>query len=252
VASKSPNEWAAKCAAVIPCFNEANTIGALVLKARAHVREVLVVDDGSTDLTREHAEQAGALVLCHKQRCGKGASLRTGWKHAQLNGFTWAVCLDGDGQHDPEEIPAFAKRAQQTRAELVIGNRMENPSGMPLIRRWVNLWMSRRLSALAGKVLPDSQCGFRLMNLEAWLGLSVSSQHFEIESEVLLFFLRAQHRVEFVPIRAIYKKERSKINPVQDTIRWFRWWRAVSRPREEGSANGGKQEGFPRGAVIGG
>ena len=95
---------------------------------------------------------------------------------------------------------------------------------MPRIRRFVNRWMSRRLSKAAGAELPDTQCGFRLMNLDAWSHLPIHCDRFEIESEVLLAFLKAGHRVSFVPIRTLYKSEQSKIHPITDTIRWFRWW----------------------------
>jgi DNA-binding transcriptional LysR family regulator len=86
--------------------------------------------------------------------------------------------------------------------------------------------MSRRLSQAAGRELPDSQCGFRLMDLEAWAAMMLTTSHFEVESEVLLAFIRAGHCVGFVPIRAIYKEEQSKIHPVRDTVRWMRWWRS--------------------------
>jgi hypothetical protein len=85
--------------------------------------------------------------------------------------------------------------------------------------------MSRRLSNASGAELPDSQCGFRLMDLEAWSRLPIRCDRFEIESEVLLAFLKAGHRVSFVPIRTVYKSEQSKINPISDTIRWLKWWR---------------------------
>jgi hypothetical protein len=72
--------------------------------------------------------------------------------------------------------------------------------------------------------LPDSQCGFRLMNLQTWASLPVNAAHFEIESDLLLAFARSECPIEFVPIEVIYKSEQSKIHPVRDTVRWFRWW----------------------------
>jgi hypothetical protein len=93
--------------------------------------------------------------------------------------------------------------------------------------------MSRWLSAAAGEALPDSQCGFRLMNLGVWASLPITSAHFEIESDVLLAFVRAGQKVEFVPIRTIYKQEQSKIHPVRDTIRWLAWLWKVRRKRSE-------------------
>jgi glycosyltransferase involved in cell wall biosynthesis len=222
-------DWKIECAAVIPCLDEAATIRALVEAVRPHLPIVVVVDDGSNDGTGVAANAAGAKVFRIERPSGKGSALRTGFAHARANGFTWALTLDGDGQHSPADIPAFFRRADESSANLVVGNRMEAPSDMPWLRRWVNRWMSRRLSKLAGCPLPDSQCGFRLVNLQTLARLPLSSAHFEIESEMLVEFVRAGERVEFVPIQVIYRQERSKIHPVRDTIRWFRWWKQVQR-----------------------
>jgi glycosyltransferase involved in cell wall biosynthesis len=219
---------------VIPCLNEAASIGPLVQAVRRHIPTVFVVDDGSSDATGAAGREAGAEVLRHESPRGKGAALRTGWQRARDKGFGWALALDGDGQHSPEDIPAFFECAARTLAALVVGNRMEEATLMPWLRRVVNRWMSRRLSRAAGVPLPDSQCGFRLMNLAAWAVLPIRTEHFEIESEVLLEFVAAGHHVEFVPIRVIYKSDQSKIQPWRDTVRWFRWRRRARRRSGEG------------------
>ncbi|MBI2926756.1 MAG: glycosyltransferase family 2 protein [Verrucomicrobia bacterium] len=217
-------KWAEQCAVVIPCYNEAPTIAALVQAVREYLPAVIVVDDGSRDATAEVATQAGAEVIRHPRNRGKGAALTSGWRRARERGFGWALCLDGDGQHAPADVPRFLQCAADTGAALVIGNRMTNPAGMPWLRRVVNRWMSRQLSRRAGSHLPDTQCGFRLMRLDAWARLPSQAAHFEIESDVLLGFLAAGQRVEFVPIQVIYKARASKIHPLVDTVRWFRWW----------------------------
>src|ERR1700720_4596822 len=196
--------WRAECAGVIPCLNEAAAIGPLVQAVRQRLPNVFVVDDGSTDGTAARAEEGGAHVLRHPATCGKGAALHTGWQCARDHGFTWALALDGDGQHSPDDISAFFECAERTSAALVVGNRMNNGTRMPLLRRFVNGWMSGSLSRAAGCFLPDSQCGFRLMNLEAWSGMRLTTTHFEIESETLLAFVAAGCAVEFVPVRVIY------------------------------------------------
>jgi hypothetical protein len=137
------------------------------------------------------------------------------------------MTMDGDGQHAPADIPAFLSAAGIGNADLIVGNRLANPEGMPWLRLRVNQWMSRRLSRVAGIDLPDSQCGFRLMKLSAWSTLSLQAEHFEIESESLLAFIARGYAVQFVPVRTIYGSERSKIDPVRDTLRWFRWWRTA-------------------------
>jgi glycosyltransferase involved in cell wall biosynthesis len=216
---------ATQCAAVIPCLDEAGNIAEVVDAVRRFVPTVLVVDDGSRDATGALAVKAGAKVLRHATPKGKGAALQAGWALARQWGFGWALTLDGDGQHSANDVMKFFEASERMGAELVVGNRMGNPKGMPLVRRWVNRFMSKRISKLAGIPLPDSQCGFRLMNLETWSTLSVEAGHFEIESDVLLAFARQGRRVEFVPIEVIYKSEQSKIHPVRDTVRWVRWWR---------------------------
>ncbi len=221
--------WMKDCAAVIPCLNEATAIGAVVTAVRRHLPGVFVVDDGSSDATGALAKQAGAEVLRHEQPRGKGAALQTGWHEARQRGFPWAMTLDGDGQHSADDIPAFLNRAEQTSASLVVGDRMANPKAMPGLRRWVNRWMSARISRATGYTLPDTQSGFRLMNLGEWAALSMTTAHFEVESEILLAFATAGRRIEFVPIQVIYGSERSKIHPLRDTLRWFRWWRQARK-----------------------
>lgn len=216
------------CAAVIPCFNEEKTITALVSSLLKQLPLVVVVDDGSKDQTAQNAENAGAVVIRHRRNCGKGAVLQTGLSHLHGLGFDWAVTLDGDGQHDPAQLPAFRRCAEETGAPLVIGNRMHDArardAAMPWLRYHVNRWMSRKLSRATGCHLPDTQSGFRLLRLQTWASLALSAQHFEIESEMLMAFLAAKHSVEFVPIRVIASGRKSRIHPFTDTIRWWKWW----------------------------
>lgn len=188
---------------------------------------VWVVDDGSTDATAAQARWAGAKVLSHGRNAGKGAALKTGLSQARRQGFAWAVTLDGDGQHAPEDVPLFLQCAARTGALLVAGNRLHNPGALPWLRRQVNRWMSRQLSRRAGRHLPDSQCGYRLLHLETWARLPLHTEHFEVESETLMAFVAAQCPVAFVPIRVIGRGPRSHIRPVADSWRWWRWWRGT-------------------------
>ena len=215
-----------KIAVVVPCHNEATAIADLVREIFKHVSHVIVVDDGSSDDTGKIARVAGAEVIRNEAAEGKGVALRAGWKRAVELGFEWALTMDGDGQHSPRDIPKFLKALEQ--APLVIGNRMVEQHKIPWLRRHVNRWMSKRLSAVAGRELPDTQCGFRLVNLKAWSELNLQTTHFEIESELLLAFIAAGHHVEFIPIEVIYKDERSKIRPCKDTVRWLRWFRNLA------------------------
>lgn len=216
---------------MIPAFNESLGIATLVRAVRRQLSQVLVVDDGSTDNTMALAKAAGAVVIRHEKNSGKGAALRTGLSRVFENGFEWAVTLDGDGQHLPEDLPALFGCAEETGARLVIGNRMNEAHKIPWLRRKVNRWMSRKLSQRAGRQLPDTQCGFRLVHLPSWTRLPLKTDHFEIESEMLMAFLAAELPVEFVPVRVVNRNRGSHIRPVMDSLRWWKWWRGLERSR---------------------
>ena len=220
-------DWKCQCAAVIPCFNEAAHIGTVIAGVEKYLPKILVVDDGSTDASAENARAAGAEIIRFQKNSGKGAALQAGWRRARELGFTWALMLDGDGQHAAEDIPSFFQRAESTMSPLIVGNRMGNCAAMPWLRRNVNRWMSKRISRLTGAPLPDSQCGFRLAHLETLLRLQFRANRFEIESEMLTAFIFAGKKVEFVPVQTIYKNSASKIRPLPDTWRWLRWQSAL-------------------------
>jgi len=217
------------CAGVIPCFNEGASLAALVPAVREHLPCVIVVDDGSTDDTAALAEGAGAVVVRHERNRGKGTTLRTGLSLALKLGFEWAVTLDGDGQHAPDDLPSFLRCARESGASLVVGNRMPDAPAIPWLRRQVNRWMSRRLSRHSGRHLPDTQCGYRLLHLATWAALPLKTERFEVESETLMAFVTAGCAVEFVPVRVIGRARTSHIQPVADSFRWWRWWRELDR-----------------------
>ena len=107
--------------AVIPCYNEEITIGSMVIRARRFVDRVLVVDDGSSDDTARTARQAGAIVISHKNNKGKSSGIKTGFRYALDNGFEYVVTIDGDGQHNPDEIPALLKNVVNNGNDISIG-----------------------------------------------------------------------------------------------------------------------------------
>ena len=219
----NPLDWPRCCAVIIPCLNEAATVVEVVRAARQWLSHVIVVDDGSTDATARVAAEAGAEVLRHETRRGKGAALESGFRHARARGFEWVLTLDADGQHDATDIGNFLRAVETTGAPLIVGNRMPGAAAMPWVRRHVNRVMSWCISRRAGAALPDTQCGFRLMRLAEWSALALDARHFVYESELLLAWCRAGHRVGFVPVRVIYEGAASHIAPVRDTLRWLRW-----------------------------
>jgi glycosyltransferase involved in cell wall biosynthesis len=189
--------------AIIPAHEEERFIAGVVRGVRAHLQKVIVVDDHSLDDTGAAAATAGAAVIRHPQCLGKGAAIKTGLRAAAAENYQYFLFLDGDGQHDPSEIPKFLEKAFQSKTDLVVGNRMTNPVTMPWVRRWTNRFMSWQIGNLCRRKLPDSQCGYRLAHRGLLSVLLRSSDGFAFETECLLLAARNGFSVDFVPIRTI-------------------------------------------------
>jgi glycosyltransferase involved in cell wall biosynthesis len=209
-------------AAVIPAYLEEKHIADVVRRTLAQLENVLVVDDGSPDATATAARSAGAEVVVHPENRGKGESIKTGLRHWLDRNLNYVVILDGDGQHLPEEILRFLEAASSTRAELLIGTRMQDVREMPLVRRAVNRYMSNKISQLCGQPIPDTQCGFRMMHRSLIPDVLGGAERFDYETEMLILASRKGCRVESVPITTVYSDEVSSIHPVRDTIRFFK------------------------------
>lgn len=207
---------------IIPTYNEEKNIGILVRKIKRLGHDVLIVDDGSNDRTSHIAKDEGAVVITNPKNCGKGFSLRQGFQYALNNNFDAIVIMDGDGQHDPEDLKLFLEKVRVDNAGIIVGNRMLNAKNMPWLRRLTNIIMSGIISRLIGQNIHDTQCGFRLIKAEVLKNIKLSSCHYEIESEILLAAGRKGYRIQSIPVKTIYQSESSYINPVIDTIRFLR------------------------------
>ena len=191
---------------------------------------MLVVDDGSSDKTAQHAREAGAEVIVHKQNRGKGEAIKTGLRHWLDRQFIHMIMLDADGQHLPEEIERFIRAAALAAdRSLFLGNRMKNLTSMPFIRRIVNRYMSNRISRTCGQEIPDTQCGFRMLDRQLIPELLVGGRRFDYETEMLIIASRQGYRIESVPITTVYSDEVSSIHPVRDTLRFFKLMRRYSK-----------------------
>ncbi len=213
--------------AVIPCYNEGASIRRIVRAVRTHVAEVIVVDDCSSDQTHAEARAAGAVVVRHGRNQGKGVALKTGFALAAERGFSAAITMDGDGQHDSTEIPLFLEAYDQSDCDIVLGNRMDDTRSMPRVRRATNRFTSWAISRMVGVPIRDTQCGFRLISLQFWRDVRLNSCRFDLESEILIKACRGGARLKEVRIRTIYfGTDNSKINPLVDTLRFFQLlWR---------------------------
>ena len=224
-----------KVCVLIPAYNEAKHVGAVVREVLEYCPDVVVIDDGSPDETDRVAAEAGATVLEHVHNQGKGAALQTGFDYARANGYDLAITLDADGQHAPSDIPAFLQAYERTHSPVLVGNRMGNVADMPWNRRFVNRFMSDLLSRVMGQYVPDSQCGFRLYHRSAFPEgpYDAHSKRFAAESEILLRLALAGRKIGAVAIQTIYGDEKSKVNPFFDTIRFFRMLHRFRRIKKE-------------------
>ena len=211
-----------KLCVLIPTYNESKAIGKLVTLVRKWGLDVLVVDDGSQDNTAGIAREKDAAVIEHKKNMGKGASLKAGFEYALRNGYEAVVIMDGDGQHNPEDIGRFIKSAETTDSDLIVGNRMNNPRAMPFVRRITNRWMSNYISRICGQEIPDTQCGFRLIKRRVIEKVRLISSKYETESEILIRAGRDNFKITSIPIKSVYNNEVSTIHPLVDSFRFIR------------------------------
>lgn len=204
---------------VIPSFNESETIGEVIESIGKYaIDEILVIDDGSTDDTSKVAKSKGAEVITHSKNLGKGKSIKEGIEYLYDRNIDYIIFMDGDGQHNPDELPYFINNADKN---VVVGNRMQNHKNMPFIRWITNKIMSLVIFMLCGQYVPDSQCGYRLVNKKILKNITLKCWKYEIESEMILKISEKNIKIHSVPISTIYKSEVSQINPLKDTFRFL-------------------------------
>jgi glycosyltransferase involved in cell wall biosynthesis len=205
--------------AVVPAFDEAATIGAVVRRVRAHLA-VLVVDDGSSDGTAETAMLAGATaVVRHERRRGKAAALRSGFATALGWGASAVVTLDADGQHDPDDLGRFVAAARGHPQALVLGDRLAPVDGdpVPVLRRGAIRAADCGVGWIGGVFVRDTQCGYRLYPAALLREAALRREGFVLETELLLDAIRGGWPIVSVPVRRIYRGcRRSRFRSVVD------------------------------------
>jgi glycosyltransferase involved in cell wall biosynthesis len=198
----------------IPAYNEDRFIGSLVLKLQARDRQVLVVDDGSTDATATVAEAAGATVVRHTENQGKTAAVATAFEHARRTGANVLVLIDGDSQHDPSDVDALIEPILSGDAEMVVGSRFAG------VRSVIPRWRVAGQHALtlatnigSGLHLSDTESGFRAFSRRALEEMRFKGSGFSIEPATQFQAKARGWRVVEVPIRVHYEQA-LKRNPV--------------------------------------
>jgi len=213
-----------KIGAILPALNAARFLPQVISDIKSHHPDlqILVVDDGSTDGTAETAREAGAEVAVHEVNQGKGVALQTGYAWALKENLDYVFTMDSDGQHLPEEMAGFLATAQNGDFDIVVGTRMAETKDMPWIRKKTNQFTSWVVSALAHQDIPDSQNGYRLYRTEVLRNLTLKTNRYDSESEILVRLSRKGYKIGASPITTVYGDEESSINPFVDTGRFIR------------------------------
>lgn len=196
--------------AVIPARNEEKSISEVIEQTQKYVDKVIVVDENSEDDTAKLAKRAGAFVINHVINLGKGAAQKTGNDYAIKQGAKILVNLDGDGQHNPEDIPKLLEALKNT--DFVLAVREFN-SNMPFIKRAWNFGISKTFGLLYGIEIYDQQCGFRAFKADTYKTIRWKSQDYLVETEMLVNLLKAKLRLKEVPIKTIYNREHGGVSP---------------------------------------
>lgn len=191
--------------AVIPAYNEALSIGSLVLQAKKYVDQVIVVDDGSKDKTADIARLAGATVIQLEKNQGKAQAMMYGFELLKQEGYTAAVMFDGDGQHNPDDIPAIVGPVLRGEADLVIGSRyLGKESAIPAYRMVGQKTLGAFTNFGAQTKTTDSTSGFRALSITALNNLDFKSEGYSIEFDMINHFASRNLQITEVPIEVAY------------------------------------------------
>lgn len=191
---------------VIPAYNEATRIAAVIRGAKQYVDDIIVVVDGSTDSTARIARESGARVICHAENCGAGAATMTGIESARRLGFDTVITLDADGQHATADIPRMLEALNGGGIDLVIANRFGRRNNIPLIRRFANGMGNFVTFAVTGIYLPDTQCGFKVFGPKALAEINLRMSGFEFCTEIIREAARKRWKIVSVPSKVVYSE----------------------------------------------
>jgi glycosyltransferase involved in cell wall biosynthesis len=193
-----------KILVIIPALNEEGSVGKVVKEVKEHLPQIdiLVVNDGSSDPTSEKAKEAGAVVLDLPFNLGIGGAMQAGYKYAFEKGYEIAIQVDGDGQHDPKEIPKLLRALEEKEVDMVIGTRFIGDSEFKssMMRRVGISIFSRVISLIVGQKITDPTSGFRAVNRKAIQLFAFDYPQDYPEPEVFVLLYKCGLKVAEVPI----------------------------------------------------
>lgn len=190
---------------VVPVFNESFVIKDTISSIKsAGFSNIIVVDDGSSDNTFSVIKQTGVLCFHHKINRGKGAAIKTGIEAAKLQGANIIVTMDGDGQHNANDITKLIKPIKEDACDVVLGTRPINTRAMPLHKVIANKAGNTITWLLNGLWVTDSQSGFKAFSRQAANTINTRSNQYEYESEVIREIKKHNLRFSEVPIKVNY------------------------------------------------
>lgn len=214
---------ALRCAVVMPTYNNAGTIAKVISDVKEYAADVIVVNDGSTDDTKDILSSISDIkVVDYPNNKGKGYALKLGLKKAYEWGFRYAITIDSDGQHYADDIPAFIEKIEEKPDSLLIGARNLTADNMPSKNTFANKFSNFWYKVETGQTLSDTQSGFRLYPLDKLQKIHFITRRYEFEVEIIVRAAWRGVNVENIPIKVYYPPEEERVShfrPLQDFTR---------------------------------
>ena len=212
-----------KCVVLIPTYNNAGTIAKVIAAVKEYSTDIIVVNDGSTDDTKNIlASIENIKVIDYPNNKGKGYALKLGLQKAYEWGYRYAITIDSDGQHYADDIPTFLDKIEEKPDSLLIGARNLAADNMPSRNTFANKFSNFWYKVETGKTLSDTQSGYRLYPLEKLQNIHFITRRYEFEVEIIVRAAWRGVNVENIPIKVYYPPVEERVShfrPLQDFTR---------------------------------
>jgi glycosyltransferase involved in cell wall biosynthesis len=196
---------------IIPTYNEEQNIGRVIreIKSRKVDIDIIVIDDGSTDRTREIVENENVDVISHIHNLGYGAALQTGFRYSIKRGYKFVIQFDGDGQHDPDDILPMVEELQKGESDIVIGSRFLGKGSfkMGVLKQSLVNFMKLIIKVSTGTKISDPTSGFKGLSKRTYRYYSQKENfpHDYPDADILIQMLRRKYKVNEIPANIRYR-----------------------------------------------